>query len=164
MKIMFLLVEITMLSREDALKQIFSKHGSEALYIAPTGFMSRAVFSIFPDSKNIFYMQGSMGLTPAIGLGAAMFVDRDVVVINGDASHLMHLGITHTIRDQDLKNLFVYILDNGVHESVGSQICSVLEDKYVGVTEIIKISCDGKTPRVSISFEENANNVMRFLK
>ncbi|MAF42548.1 MAG: hypothetical protein CMI54_00070, partial [Parcubacteria group bacterium] len=124
----------------------------------------RMVYNMYPQKKNIFYMQGSMGLAPGIGLGVSLFTEKDVVVINGDASHLMHLGLTHTIRDYARNNLFVYILDNGCHESVGGQRCSSLEKEYVGTTEIIKISCDGKTSRVKMEFEENARNIIGLLK
>ena len=152
-----------MLNRKDAIKKIFNKHGENAIYVTNTGFISRAVNEVYEDSKNIFYMQGSMGLGSGIGLGISLFTEREVVVINGDASHLMHLGLTHTIRDYANVNLFVYILDNGCHESVGGQFCSILEESYVGVTEIIKISCDGKTPRVKIGFEENAKDIISLL-
>jgi len=152
-----------MLNRKDAIKKIFNKHGENAIYVTNTGFISRAVNEVYEDSKNIFYMQGSMGLGSGIGLGISLFTEREVVVINGDASHLMHLGLTHTIRDYANDNLFVYILDNGCHESVGGQFCSILEESYVGVTEIIKISCDGKTPRVKIGFEENAKDIISLL-
>ena len=99
-----------MLSRKSALIDIFNKHGKEAIYITSTGYISREVYGLYPEN-NTFYMQGSMGLAPAIGLGIAMYTDKEVVVIHGDGSHLMHLGLTHTIRDAKLKNLFVYILD-----------------------------------------------------
>ena len=75
----------------------------------------------------------------------------------------MHLGLTHTIRDYAKSNLSVYILDNGCHESVGGQPCSQLEESYIGITEIIKISKDGKTPRVGIGFEQNARNIISML-
>ena len=150
-------------SRKEAIINIFQKHGDESIYIASTGYISRAVYDLYPAKQNIFYMQGSMGLASGIGLGASLFTNRDVVVLNGDASHLMHLGITHTIRDFASENLFVYILDNGCHESVGGQWCSPLEQEYLGITEIVKISCDGKTPRVGIGFEENARNITSLL-
>jgi len=153
-----------MLSRKEAIQKIILRHGPEAIYIAPTGFLSRAIYDINPSNENVFYMQGSMGLAPAIGLGMCLYTDKDVVVINGDASHLMHLGITHTIRDYGRENLYVYILDNGCHESVGGQNCSALEEKYPAVNEIIKITKDGKTPRVAIGFEENARNIISLLK
>lgn len=152
-----------MLSREQAITAIFNSYGPDTVYVTSTGFISRAVYSMFPENKNIFYMQGSMGLAPAIGLGIAMSTDKDVVVLNGDGAHLMHLGLTHTIRDANLPNLYVHILDNGCHESVGGQPSAQLEESYPGVAAIWKISCDGKTDRVGVGFEENSIEVGGFI-
>lgn len=142
-----------MLSRADAIKNIFLKHGKDALYITSTGYISRAVFELFPEN-NIFYMQGSMGLATSIGLGLALNCKNKVVVISGDASFLMHLGATHTIRDCDLDNLFVYLLDNNCHESVGGYPCSKLESSYKGVDKIYKVTKDGKRPRITFGWIE----------
>ena len=152
-----------MLSRKQAISAIFDSYGPDTVYVVSTGFLSRAVYNMFPNNKNIFYMQGSMGLAPAIGMGIAMSTEKDVVVLNGDGAHLMHLGLTHTIRDARLPNLYVHILDNGCHESVGSQPCSQLEESYPGVAAIWKISCDGKTDRVGVGFEENAQSIKEFV-
>lgn len=147
-----------MLSRKEAINNIFDKHG-DAVYITNTGYISRAVYNEYPNNKNIFYMQGSMGIAPCIGLGIAMNTDKDVVVLSGDGALLMHLGITHTIRDEKLNNLFVYVLDNGCHESVGKYKCSYLEDWYSGITEIIEISNDGKTDRVELDCKTNTKQI-----
>ena len=152
-----------MLSRKDAIIKVFKKHGNDAIYITNTGYNSRAVYDLFPDNKNILYMQGSMGLSPAIALGIAKNTKRDIVAFVGDASLLMHLGITHTIRDQNLENLFIYVLDNGCHESVGSYDCARLEKTYPGVSEIIKITCDGKVPRVGLDPQTNSNQIINIL-
>ena len=144
-----------MLSRKEAIQKIFKKHGANTLYVTNTGYISRAVYNEFPSFPNILYMQGSMGLAPAIGLGIALNVDKPVLVISGDGALLMHLGITHTIRDCNLSNLFIYVLDNGCHESVGEYKCSPLEQSYPGVYKIIKITNDGKTDRVGINCETN---------
>jgi len=153
-----------MLSRETAIREIFKTHGKEALYVTTTGYISRAVYKLFPDNKNIFYMKGSMGLVSGIALGMSIFTDKQVIAISGDGAHLMHLGITHTIKDHKKDNLFVYILDNGCHESVGGQSCPTLEKKYLGVDKVYKISCDGKTPRVEKGFRENAKEIIDLLK
>ena len=153
-----------MKSRKEALVEIFNSHDKDkSLFVVSTGFLCRSVYELYPDSKNIFYMQGSMGQAPAIGLGLAMSSKKDVIIINGDGAHLMHLGITHTIRDLDLNNLYHYILDNGCHESVGGYFCSELEDNYCGVTKIYKITKDGKAPRVGFDFVENKNNFIKYL-
>jgi len=152
-----------MLSRKEAIRNIFDLHGEDAVYVTNTGYLSRAVYNEYPNSKNIFYMQGSMGLAPCIGLGMAKCSDRDVVVLSGDGALLMHLGITHTIRDENLSNLYVYVLDNGCHESVGEYKCSELEKNYPGITAIYPITNDGKTERVGWDCETNTKNVMEFL-
>lgn len=151
-----------MLSRKEVINRIFEEHGGDAVYVTNTGYISRAVYNEYPDNKNIFYMQGSMGMAPCIGLGMAMNTDKDVIVLSGDGALLMHLGITHTIRDENLKNLYVYVLDNGCHESVGGYKCSNLED-YSGITEIIKIDSGGKTDRVELGCVQNTNQIKEFI-
>jgi len=146
-----------MVTRNTAIKEIFNTHGSEALYVTNTGYISRAVYNEFPSFPNILYMQGSMGIAPCIGLGIALNTKKDVVVLSGDGALLMHLGITHTIRDYNLPNLFTYILDNGCHESVGAYKCSSLENSYPGINKIYKITNDGKLPRVGIDSVTNKN-------
>ena len=152
-----------MLSREEAINYVFDKHGKEAVYITNTGFLSRAIYHLYPENKNILYMQGSMGLSPAIGLGIAKSTDRDIVVFVGDASLLMHLGITHTVRDENLSNLYVYVIDNGCHESVGGYYSARLEESYSGVTEIIKTNRGDKKDRVAIRCAKNIKQIKEFL-
>lgn len=148
-----------MKSRKQALSDIFEKHGSSSIYVTSTGYISRATYDLLKDENCIFYMNGSMGLAPGIGIGLALNTEKDVVVISGDASLLMHLGLTHTVRDLNLQNLHVYILDNNCHESVGAQPCSALEKSYPGITQIVPINREGKTPRVGITFEENVKQI-----
>ncbi len=155
-------METIMLSRTKILRNIFELY-DDTIYVINTGYISRAVYDLFPKQKNIFYMQGSMGLAPCIGLGIAMNTKKNVVVITGDASILMQLGITHTIRDANLSNLYVYILDNKCHESVGGFKCSHLESSYVGVNSIIEINKEGKMDRVGIDCITNANNIREIL-
>lgn len=149
--------------KEEVLQEVFDKHGQDAIYITNTGYLSRDIYAQFSESKNIFYMQGSMGLSPAIALGLAKNTDKDVVAFVGDGSLLMHLGITHTIRDENLSNLFVYVIDNQSHESVGAYPCSLLESSYPGIDEIYKVERDIKNSRVGISFDENARNIIELI-
>ena len=138
---------------------MLERHGPDAVYVASTGFVSRAVHEVAGPDHTVLYMQGSMGLAPAVGLGIARHSDREVVVINGDGALLMSLGTTHTLREHAPRNLFHYVLDNGCHESVGGQPCAPLEDSYPGVTEVIPITRDGKPPRVAVQPPENAREV-----
>jgi phosphonopyruvate decarboxylase len=152
-----------MLSREEAIREVFDRHGEDAVYITNTGFLSRAIYHLYPLNKNILYMQGSMGLSPAIGLGMAKATKKDIVVFVGDASLLMHLGITHTIRDENLKNIFIYVIDNGCHESVGGYFSSPLEKSYVGITQIIKTTRGDKKPRVGLKCLDNIDQIRELL-
>jgi phosphonopyruvate decarboxylase len=148
-----------MMTREEAIASILKRHGTEAVYIASTGFVSRAVRAVAGEDYLVFYMQGSMGLAPAIGLGIAISSETEVVVINGDGALLMSLGTTHTASDLALPNFFHYVLDNGCHESVGGQRCAPLDAHYGGVTEVIPIGRGGRPPRVGIQPAENAHAV-----
>ena len=152
-----------MLSRAEAIKEIFSIHGEDTVYVTNTGYISRAVYTLYPNKENIFYMQGSMGLAPCIGLGLAMNTDLDVVVISGDGALLMHYGIVFNIKEENLDNLHVYVLDNGCHESVGGYPCAKLPEEIPGITDIYKISNDGKCPRVGIECKENTKMVRRYI-
>lgn len=147
------------ISRSEAIRRILERHGPDAVYVASTGFVSRAVYVEAGDAYDVFYMQGSMGLAPAIGLGMALNSSKEVVVINGDGSLLMSLGTTHTLRDRNPGNLFHYVLDNGCHESVGGQPCASLEGSYPGVTAIVPITRDGRPPRVALSPLEDTARV-----
>tara|TARA_R100001377_G_scaffold82153_1_gene62237 strand:+ start:41 stop:508 length:468 start_codon:yes stop_codon:yes gene_type:complete len=150
-------------SRKEAIEFIFDKHPG-AIYVTNTGYISRAVYDLYPKNKNIFYMQGSMGLAPCIGLGIALNTNKEVVVLSGDAALLMHLGITHTIEDSSLSNLYVYVLDNGCHESVGGFWSSELQNTYLGVDDIIRISKDGKKGRVNLDCKKNTKQIKKQIK
>jgi thiamine pyrophosphate-dependent acetolactate synthase large subunit-like protein len=147
------------LDREEAIRGVFERHGIDAFYVASTGYLARAVFAVADPAAAVLYMQGSMGLAPAIGLGIALSTDADVVVLNGDASLLMALGTTHTARDYAPANFFHYVLDNGCHESVGGQLCAALEPGYPGVTAILKVARGGKPPRVGIAPPDNSERM-----
>ena len=148
-----------MLSRREAINKIFDSH-PDAVFITNTGYISRAVYSEYPNNKNIFYMQGSMGLAPCIGLGMAVNTNKDIVILSGDASLLMHLGITHTIADQMLNNIWLYVLANGCHESVGGFECSDIKNAELrGVDKVFIISNDGKEDRVGLDCAENTKQM-----
>jgi phosphonopyruvate decarboxylase len=150
-------------NRAAAIRYVLDKHGTDAVYVASTGYVSRAVHELAEPEHDVFYMQGSMGLAPAIGLGIALHTDRPVVVINGDGALLMALGCTHTLRDHAPDNLFHYVLDNGCHESVGGQPCAPLERGYPGVTEILAVELGGRPRRVEVEPAVNTRLVRNVL-
>src|SRR5207253_10041868 len=70
---------------------------TDELVVVCNGFPSREAFALRDRPEN-FYMIGSMGSAPAIGLGLALAVPgRRVVVFDGDGNVLMALGTLATV-------------------------------------------------------------------
>ena len=69
---------------------------------------------------NFFYLQHAMGLASSIGLGLAMHLPRErVIVLDGDGSVLMNLGTFATLARYRPKNMIHVIFDNGSLLSTG---------------------------------------------
>ena len=69
---------------------------------------------------NFFYLQHAMGLASSLGLGLALSLPHQrVVVLDGDGSILMNLGSLSTLARYQPKNLVHVIFDNESLLSVG---------------------------------------------
>ncbi len=69
---------------------------------------------------NFFYLQHAMGLASSTGLGLALCVpDQNVVVLDGDGSLLMNLGTLSTLARYRPPNLIEIVFDNESLLSVG---------------------------------------------
>jgi phosphonopyruvate decarboxylase len=85
------------------------------------GYICRESFSL-ADRPQSFYMIGSMGLAPAIGLGLALArPGRRAIVFDGDGNLLMNLGILAMIAAQRPANFLHLVFDNEVYGSTGNQ-------------------------------------------
>ena len=85
------------------------------------GYICRESFSL-ADRPQSFYMIGSMGLAPAIGLGLALTRPaRRAIVFDGDGNLLMNLGILAMIAAQRPANFVHLVFDNEVYGSTGNQ-------------------------------------------
>jgi sulfopyruvate decarboxylase subunit beta len=70
--------------------------------------------------ENFFYLQHAMGLASSIGLGLALNLpDEKVVVLDGDGSLLMNLGTLTTLARYQPPNLTHIVFDNGSLLSTG---------------------------------------------
>ena len=70
--------------------------------------------------QNFFYLQHAMGLASSTGLGLALCLpEQKVVVIDGDGSVLMNLGGLTTLARYKPKNLIHIVFDNESLLSVG---------------------------------------------
>jgi sulfopyruvate decarboxylase subunit beta len=70
--------------------------------------------------QNFFYLQHAMGLASSTGLGLALSLpEQKIVVLDGDGSVLMNLGGLSTMARYQPKNLVHVIFDNESLLSVG---------------------------------------------
>ncbi len=109
------------LKRIEAIRIIAKLLTGDEYLISTTGMPSRELFSVCDRARN-FYMQGSMGHAPSIGLGLALSnSDKKVILLDGDGALLMHMGILSSIGHYRPKNLYHVVLDNESYETTGDQ-------------------------------------------
>jgi sulfopyruvate decarboxylase subunit beta len=95
---------------------------------------------------NFFYLQHAMGLASSIGLGLAMHLPRErIVVLDGDGSVLMNLGTLATMARYRPQNLVHIIFDNGSLLSTGGFDSHTTS----GVTDLAAIAKGAGLERVS---------------
>jgi len=134
------------LKRFQAIDSIVRLVSDDTAIIANIGLPSKELYNI-KDRPGNFYMTGSLGQVSAIGLGLAKYTKRHVIVIDGDGSVLMSLGLIPMIAQYGTKNLTIICLDNGSYGSTGDQptLTSAGLDLYkvamsVGMKEIAHIT------------------------
>jgi sulfopyruvate decarboxylase subunit beta len=104
--------------------------------------------------ENFFYLQHAMGLASSIGLGLALHLPHErIVVLDGDGSVLMNLGTLATMARYRPKNLVHIIFDNGSLLSTGGFDSHTTS----GVTDLAAIARGAGLERVSA-----VNSVMEF--
>jgi thiamine pyrophosphate-dependent acetolactate synthase large subunit-like protein len=93
----------------------------DELVVVCNGFPSREAYALCDRPEN-FYMIGSMGVAPAIGLGVALAQPRrKVLILDGDGNVLMGMGTLATIGALKPKNVLHVVFDNEVYGSTGNQ-------------------------------------------
>jgi phosphonopyruvate decarboxylase len=108
-------------AQDEVLRTIQLNISSTDVLLATTGFTGRALYAL-GDRANQFYMVGSMGCVSSLGLGlATVRPDVRVIVLDGDGALLMRMGALPTIGFHRPTNLLHIVLDNGCHDSTGSQ-------------------------------------------
>jgi sulfopyruvate decarboxylase subunit beta len=96
--------------------------------------------------ENFFYLQHAMGLASSVGLGLALHLPHErIVVLDGDGSVLMNLGTLATIARYRPKNLVHIIFDNGSLLSTGGFDSHTTS----GVTDLAAIARGAGLERVS---------------
>ena len=109
------------MKRADAIRVITECLSGNESVIATTGKPSRELFSL-ADRPGNFYMQGSMGHAPSIGLGVALArPEKKVIILDGDGALLMHLGVLSSVGHYKPGNFYHIVLDNESYETTGNQ-------------------------------------------
>jgi sulfopyruvate decarboxylase subunit beta len=106
------------MNRREAI-QIFAQQRTTELVVTNVGETSRELYSVGHKETNLYHIQMSYSTPMALGLAMAI-PTRKVVVLDGDGSILMGLGVLTTIGRIAPKNLVVVVFDNKCYESCGA--------------------------------------------
>jgi sulfopyruvate decarboxylase subunit beta len=107
-----------MMLRLDCLRAIYS--GLENCLVVTIMGALPAELQSLGHRPNFFYLQHAMGLASSTGLGLALSLPQQkVVVLDGDGSLLMNLGSLSTLARYKPKNLLHIVFDNESLLSVG---------------------------------------------
>src|SRR5262249_26074309 len=106
------------MQRSECLRAVYPKLES-ALVVTIMGAVAAELYSL-GHRPNFFYQQHAMGLASSTGLGLALCLPTQrVVVFDGDGSVLMNLGTFSTMARYHPPNLLHVIFDNESLLSVG---------------------------------------------
>ena len=104
--------------RLDCLRSVYSEL-EDCLVVTIMGAVAAELHSL-GHRPNFFYLQHAMGLASSTGLGLALCLqDQKVVVFDGDGSLLMNLGTLTTMARYRPMNMVHVVFDNESLLSVG---------------------------------------------
>jgi sulfopyruvate decarboxylase subunit beta len=104
--------------RADCLRSVYPEL-EKCLVVTIMGAVAAELQSL-GHRPNFFYLQHAMGLASSTGLGLALCLPQQkVVVLDGDGSLLMNLGTLTTLSRYNPKNLVHIVFDNESLLSVG---------------------------------------------
>jgi len=104
--------------RVDCLRSVYSEL-EQFLVVTIMGAVAAELQSL-GHRPNFFYLQHAMGLGSSTGLGLALCLpDQKVIVLDGDGSLLMNLGTLSTMARYRPRNLVHIVFDNQSLLSVG---------------------------------------------
>ena len=156
--------ESPLMNREEAVSAVIDVFGEDAVYLGTTGRATREVheqlrmhgISEGHEWQNV----GSMGHVSSVGLGLALALpDKRIVVFDGDAAVVMHMGSLATNCRYKASNLIHVVLNNGVNESVGGQQSA---GQLIDLTGVAK-SCGYRNVGHAIKTKEELQHVLKTL-
>lgn len=151
-----------LMNREEAISAVLDVFGKDAIYLATTGRATRELheqIDIHGFSDEIEFLNvGAMGHLSSIGLGLAMGApDKKIVVFDGDAAVVMHMGSLATNGRYQPSNLIHIVLNNGVNESVGGQLSS---GQIIDLTTVAK-GCGYVTLEKFVESKDDLQNAVK---
>lgn len=158
--------ESRFMNREEAISAVVEVLGGDAVYLGTTGRTTRELHEQLKahgiGEGHEFQNVGSMGHVSSVGLGLALGrPDQNVVVFDGDAAVVMHMGALATNCRYKAGNLIHIVLNNGVNESVGGQPSA---GYVVNLTEVAA-ACGYRTPGHAVETKEELQGIIRgFIK
>jgi sulfopyruvate decarboxylase subunit beta len=107
--------------RRDEVLQTLAKHRTDELVLTTMSVAQE--WPSYSQSDYDFNALGTgMGHLPDMGLGLAVACpDRKVLILNGDGSMLMNLGVLVSIAHTAPRNLILFVFENEIYEVTGGQ-------------------------------------------
>jgi sulfopyruvate decarboxylase subunit beta len=106
------------MKRADCIKALYPEL-ADRLVVTIMGACAQELYDL-GHCDNFFYLEHAMGLASSIGLGLALSLPHEkIVVMDGDGSVLMNLGSLATLARYRPRNLVHLIFDNGSLLSTG---------------------------------------------
>lgn len=154
--------ESPLMNREEAIAAVIDVFGEDAVYLGTTGRATREVNEQLKlhgiGEGHEWQNVGSMGHVSSVGLGLALGrPEKRIVVFDGDAAAVMHLGALATNCRYKAGNMLHIVLNNGVNESVGGQPSA---GYVVNLTSIAE-ACGYRTPGHPVETKEELQKIVR---
>lgn len=154
--------ESPLMNREEAVSAVVDVLGENAIYLGTTGRATREVHEQLKvhgvSEGHEFQNVGSMGHVSSVGLGIALAKPEQIIVVfDGDAAAVMHLGALATNCRYKAGNMIHIVLNNGVNESVGGQPSAGYVINLTGIAS----SCGYRTPGHAVETKEELQQIVR---
>lgn len=154
--------ESGLMNREEAVSAVVDVLGNDAIYLGTTGRATREVHEQLKvhgvGEGHEWQNVGSMGHVSSVGLGIALAKpEQNVVVFDGDAAAVMHMGAFATNCRYKAGNMIHIVLNNGVNESVGGQPSA----GYVVNLTAIAAACGYRTPGHAVDTKEELQAIVK---
>jgi sulfopyruvate decarboxylase subunit beta len=146
--------------RIDALQAIYPEL-EDRIVVTIMGAVAAELYSL-GHRDNFFYLEHAMGLASSMGLGIALSIpEQKVIVIDGDGSLLMNLGTLSTMARYKPANLLHIVFDNESLLSVGGfPTATSSGTDLAGIARASGIPCVKEANTIQ-SFQESVSDALQ---